>query len=48
VIELLVCPVIIGDGNPVLPAGLSLPLRLARERRFGNGMVQLTYERADD
>ena len=33
--------------DPVFPAGLELPLRLTRERRFDNGMVQLSYERAD-
>ena len=47
VVELLVCPVIVGGGNPVFPTGLDLPLRLTRERRFDNGMVQLSYERAD-
>ena len=47
VIELLVCPVVVGGGNPVLPAALQLPLQLTRHRAFDNGMVQLTYERAD-
>lgn len=44
VIELLLCPVTIGGGTAVFPAGLSLDLRLVRERRFDNGMVQITYE----
>jgi hypothetical protein len=30
----------------VFPPGVRLDLRLARERRFPNGMVQVTYERA--
>ena len=47
VIELLVCPVVVGGGHPVLPAALQLPLQLTRHRAFDNGMVQLTYERAD-
>lgn len=44
VIELLLCPVVIGAGMPVLPDGFRTRLSLARERRFGNGMVQLTYD----
>lgn len=46
VIELLICPAVVGGGTPVLPPGVRLDLRLARERRFPNGMVQVTYERA--
>ena len=46
VVELLLCPVTIGGGTRVFPDGLSLDLRLTRERRFGNGMVQVTYERS--
>jgi len=45
VVELLLCPVTVGAGTRVLPEGLTLELRLTRERRFGNGMVQVTYER---
>lgn len=44
VVELLLCPVTVGGGNAVFPDGLSLDLRLVRERRFDNGMVQVTYE----
>lgn len=44
VVELLLCPVTVGGGTAVFPHGLSLELRLARERRFDNGMVQITYE----
>ncbi|WP_249123891.1 dihydrofolate reductase family protein [Saccharopolyspora erythraea] len=43
VIELLLCPVVVGAGTPVLPDGFRTALSLTRERRFGNGMVQLTY-----
>jgi len=43
VIELLVCPVIVGGGSRVLPEGLQASLTLTRQRRFSNGMVQLTY-----
>ena len=44
VVELLLCPVAVGGGTPVFPDGLSLELRLLRERRFDNGMVQVGYE----
>ena len=43
-VELLLCPVAVGGGTPVFPDGLSLELRLLRERRFDNGMVQVGYE----
>ncbi|MEV0901894.1 dihydrofolate reductase family protein [Actinoplanes sp. NPDC049802] len=44
VVELLICPVVVGGGNRVLPGDLRASLALRRERRFGNGMVQLTYD----
>ncbi|WP_342025136.1 dihydrofolate reductase family protein [Arthrobacter citreus] len=44
VVELLVCPAVVGGGTRVFPDGLSLNLRLVRERRFDNGMVQVTYD----
>jgi dihydrofolate reductase len=44
VIELLLCPIIVGAGTPVLPDGLRTALSLKRERRFSNGMVQVTYD----
>jgi riboflavin biosynthesis pyrimidine reductase len=44
VVELLVCPIVVGGGTRVLPEQVRVPLSLTRERRFGNGMVQLTYE----
>jgi dihydrofolate reductase len=44
VIELLVCPIVVGGGTRVLPDKVRTSLSLRRERRFGNGMVQLTYD----
>jgi hypothetical protein len=44
VVELLLCPAILGGGIPVLPAGVRRDLTLRRDRRFGNGMVQATYD----
>ncbi len=46
VVQLLVCPAIVGGGTRALPADVRLDLRLTRERRFDDGMVQVTYERA--
>lgn len=46
VVELLICPVVIGGGLHVFPDGVRLDLQLTREKRFDNGMVQLSYERA--
>ncbi len=46
VVELLICPVIVGGGTRTLPDGVHVDLTLTREKRFDNGMVQLTYERA--
>ena len=45
VVEVLVCPIIIGGGLTVFPEGVRLSLELTREKSFDNGMVQLTYER---
>ncbi|MFC9837693.1 hypothetical protein ACFVKB_28370 [Rhodococcus sp. NPDC127530] len=42
--ELLMCPIIVGAGTRVLPDKVRASLSLTRERRFGNGMVQLTYD----
>ena len=44
VVELLWCPVLLGGGIPVLSAGVRRDLRLRRERRLSNGVVQATYE----
>ena len=46
VVEMLVCPIVVGGGNPVFPRGLTMPLHLVRQRAFDNGMIQVTYERA--
>ncbi|MGH3500675.1 MAG: dihydrofolate reductase family protein [Nocardioidaceae bacterium] len=45
VVEVVYCPIIAGGGTRVFPDGLRQKLSLTRERRFGNGMVQVTYER---
>lgn len=44
VIEYYANPVILGGGRQWLPQGLRLPLRLAAERRFSNGVVFLAYD----
>ncbi|ANY08464.1 dihydrofolate reductase family protein [Pseudonocardia sp. HH130630-07] len=44
VVELLWCPVLLGGGLPVLPAGVRRNLTLRRERRFDSGVVQATYD----
>jgi dihydrofolate reductase len=43
VVEFLIYPVSVGGGSRVLPDGLVVKLELVRERRFGNGAVQVTY-----
>lgn len=43
VIELILVPVSVGGGTTVFPEGMFLGLDLVRERRFDNGMVQVTY-----
>jgi dihydrofolate reductase len=45
-IQLFVVPMIVGGGNPALPAGARLPLELRDERRFDNGTVYLRYSTA--
>jgi dihydrofolate reductase len=42
-IRLIVAPVVVGTGNPALPADVRLRLDLLDERRFGNGSVYLGY-----
>jgi riboflavin biosynthesis pyrimidine reductase len=44
VVELLWCPTILGGGIPVLSVGVRRDPTLRRNRRFGNGMVQTTYD----
>ena len=42
-LDLFLSPIVVGGGNPALPSGLELPLELAAERRFANGVVHLQY-----
>lgn len=42
-IDMLVCPVVVGDGLRFLPDH-RLDLDLQHEQRFDNGMVQLRYD----
>jgi dihydrofolate reductase len=42
-LHLFLSPVVVGGGNPALPAGARLDLELLGERRFGNGVVHLRY-----
>ncbi len=44
VVELLWYPALLGGGIPVLSAGVRRDLTLRRERGFGNGVVQATYD----
>jgi dihydrofolate reductase len=41
--HLLVSPVIVGGGQPALPAGVRLALELRDTRRFANGVLHLHY-----
>jgi len=47
VVEVMLCPVIIGGGLPIFPDGVRLDLTLTNEKRFENGFVQLSYARRD-
>lgn len=42
-VHLLLSPVVVGGGTPVLREGLRVDLRLLEQRRFGNGVVHLGY-----
>jgi dihydrofolate reductase len=42
-VHLFVWPVVVGGGTRALPDGLRLGLALLGERRFGNGVVHLSY-----
>jgi dihydrofolate reductase len=42
-LRLLVVPVVVGGGKPVLPPGYRASLTLLEERRFRGGTVQLRY-----
>jgi dihydrofolate reductase len=41
--HLFLSPIVVGAGNPALPAGVVWELELVDERRFGNGVVHLHY-----
>jgi dihydrofolate reductase len=41
--HLLLAPIIVGDGKPVLPDNVRVQLEMLDERRFGNGVVFLRY-----
>jgi dihydrofolate reductase len=41
--RLLLTPIVVGGGNPVLPDNVRVKLELLDERRFGNGVVHLHY-----
>ena len=43
--QLFIWPVVLGGGNPALPADTCVELELLDERRFSNGVVQLRYRR---
>jgi dihydrofolate reductase len=42
-VHLILAPIAVGGGTPALPRGVRLPLELADERGFANGMVHLQY-----
>lgn len=46
-IHQLICPVVVGGGNRFFPADTRLDLELVSERRFGNGVLHLRYQRKD-
>jgi dihydrofolate reductase len=39
----IICPIIIGSGNPWLPKDVKLNLKLTNLRKFQNGFVHLQY-----
>jgi len=41
--HLFVAPIVVGGGKQSLPDNVRLKLELLHERRFGSGMVQLSY-----
>jgi dihydrofolate reductase len=47
-IRLVVAPVVVGGGKRFLPGGVRLKLDLLDDRRFGNGMVHLSYRVANE
>ena len=45
--QLLIHPVVLGDGKPMFGADVKLNLRLVETRQFGSGVVLLRYERTN-
>ncbi len=43
--RMLVSPIIVGGGTSYFPPGVTVPLDLVEQRRFGNGVVYLRYRR---
>ena len=41
--QLLICPVLVGDGKPAFLSDAPVELELVTEHRFGNGVVYLRY-----
>jgi dihydrofolate reductase len=48
VLWLLLTPVVVGRGTPVLPDDVRIPLELLDERRFENGVVYVRYRIVQD
>jgi dihydrofolate reductase len=46
--HLFLAPVVVGGGKRALPEGVRVPLELADQRRFGNGMAYVHYRTAAD
>ncbi|HLH59677.1 MAG TPA: dihydrofolate reductase family protein [Streptosporangiaceae bacterium] len=44
--HLVICPILVGGGKPALPGDVRLRLDLTGQRRFGNGVVHLSYRNA--
>ena len=42
-VAVYVCPVIVGGGTAFYPPDVRLDLELEEQRRFGNGVVYLSY-----
>jgi dihydrofolate reductase len=42
--QLVVHPAVIGGGTPFFPRGVNRKLRLTDTRKFGSGVIALTYE----
>jgi dihydrofolate reductase len=45
-LQLLIAPIVVGGGNPLLPDEVRWPLELVDQRSFGNGTAYLRYRAA--